>query len=126
MYFLDARRGRSRRANFRVAVLQQGRDSAAVTPAQGDDLHAAPVRGRYPPEDVFRVSAGRDGEQDITLPAKGMDLPGEAAAVEDARKLAGDLKNGEKMPGWNWGGWFVSVLDAHGRKIDEVPIADVM
>ncbi len=54
----------------------------------------------------------------------GMDLPGDAAAVEDARKLAGDLRAGEKMPGWNWGGWFVAILDAHGKKIDEVPIAD--
>ena len=57
---------------------------------------------------------------------KGIDLPGNAAAREDARKLAGDLKNGENMPGCDWDGWFVSVLDEHGRKIDAVPIADVM
>jgi hypothetical protein len=29
------------------------------------------------------------------------------------------------MPGWDWGGWFVMIVDAHGRKVDEVPIADV-
>lgn len=55
---------------------------------------------------------------------RGMDLPGAAAAVEDARKLAGDLRQGEKMPGWNWAGWFVAIVDQHGRKVDEVPIAD--
>ena len=29
------------------------------------------------------------------------------------------------MPGWNWTGWFVTVVDEHGKKVDEVPIADV-
>jgi hypothetical protein len=29
------------------------------------------------------------------------------------------------MPGWDWAGWFVAVVDDHGRKVDEVPIADV-
>jgi hypothetical protein len=75
MYFLDARRGRSRYANFRVTLPQQGGDSAAVTPAQGDDLHSVLVCGRDCPEDVFRVSAGCNGEQDIARPAEGVDLP---------------------------------------------------
>jgi len=39
--------------------------------------------------------------------------------------LARDLKHGAVMPGWDWGGWFVMIVDAHGRKVDEVPIADV-
>jgi hypothetical protein len=29
------------------------------------------------------------------------------------------------MPGWNWTGWFVTIVDQHGHKIDEVPIAEV-
>ena len=70
----------------------------------------------------FHITDGKN----VLSNHKGMDLPGEAAAVEDARDLARDLKNGEKMPGWDWNGWFVAILDAHGRKIDEVPIADVM
>jgi len=74
------------------------------------------------PRYYFHITDGKN----VLSNHKGMDLPGEAAAVEDARKLAGDLKNGEKMPGWDWNGWFVSVVDEHGRKVDEVPIADVM
>jgi len=56
---------------------------------------------------------------------QGIDLPGNAAAREDAVALARDLKNGKTMPGWNWSGWFVSVVDSHGHKVDEVPIADL-
>jgi hypothetical protein len=29
------------------------------------------------------------------------------------------------MPGWNWTGWFVAIVDQHGHKVDEVPIADI-
>lgn len=56
---------------------------------------------------------------------QGIDLPGNAAAREDAVALARDLKNGKTMPGWNWSGWFVSIVDGHGHKVDEVPIADL-
>jgi hypothetical protein len=38
--------------------------------------------------------------------------------------LARDLKQGAAMPGWDWGGWFVRIVDEDGRKIDEIPIAD--
>jgi hypothetical protein len=55
---------------------------------------------------------------------KGIDLAGNAAAREDALALARDLKHGKTMPGWNWAGWFVAIVDAHGKKIDEVPIAE--
>jgi Domain of unknown function (DUF6894) len=57
---------------------------------------------------------------------KGIDLPGDAAAHEDALNLARDLRHGQKMAGWNWDGWFVAIVDAHGKKIDEVPIADTL
>jgi hypothetical protein len=50
---------------------------------------------------------------------------GNAPAREDAVTLARGLKHGAVMPGWDWGGWFVTIVDAHGHKIDEVPIADV-
>jgi Domain of unknown function (DUF6894) len=56
---------------------------------------------------------------------KGIDLSGNAAAREDALALARDLKHGAAMPGWNWTGWFVAIVDQHGHKVDEVPIADV-
>ena len=39
--------------------------------------------------------------------------------------LARDLKHGAVMPGWNWRGWFVVIVDEHGHKVDEMPIADV-
>ena len=42
---------------------------------------------------------------------KGIDLPGNAAAYEDAMDFARALKRGEKMPGWNWDGWFVAIVD---------------
>ena len=65
-----------------------------------------------------------DGKQVLTN-HKGLDLPGNAAAREDAVRLARDLKHGKAMAGWNWDGWFVSILDQHGKKVEDVPIADV-
>jgi hypothetical protein len=56
---------------------------------------------------------------------KGIDLAGNAAARDDALALARDLNHGEVMPGWDWAGWFVTIVDAHGHKVDEVPIGDV-
>ncbi len=56
---------------------------------------------------------------------KGIDLAGNAAARTDAIALAGDLKSGAAMPGWNWTGWFVAIVDQHGHKIDEISIEDV-
>jgi len=32
------------------------------------------------------------------------------------------LKQGKVMPGWNWDGWLVSIVDQHGHKVDSVPI----
>jgi hypothetical protein len=56
---------------------------------------------------------------------KGIDLYGNAAARQDALALAHDLKHGAVMPAWDWNGWFVAIVDEHGHKIDQVPIADV-
>src|SRR5258707_15762505 len=56
---------------------------------------------------------------------KGMDLPGDAAAREEAVVLANELRPGQVMPGRNWQGWFVTVVDQHGLQVDSVPIADM-
>jgi hypothetical protein len=56
---------------------------------------------------------------------KGMDLPGNAAAREEAVVLAGQLRHGKVMPGRSWQGWFVTVVDQHGHEVDSVPIADM-
>jgi len=65
-----------------------------------------------------------DGKQ-VLSNHKGVDLPGDAAARENATALARDLKNGAAMPDWNWAGWFVAIVDAHGRTIEKVPVADI-
>src|SRR5262249_37354276 len=65
-----------------------------------------------------------DGKQ-VLNNHKGIDLSGNAAARDDALALARDLKLGAVMPGWDWSGWFVTIVDGHGHKVDEVPIADV-
>jgi hypothetical protein len=65
-----------------------------------------------------------DGKQ-VLNNHKGIDLAGNAAARDDAIALARGLKAGNAMPGFDWAGWFVSVADEHGHKVDEVSIADV-
>ena len=65
------------------------------------------------PRYFFHLS---DGKQ-VLNNHKGIDLSGNAAAREDALVLARDLKHGAVMPGWDWGGWFVMIVDAHGRKV---------
>lgn len=65
-----------------------------------------------------------DGKQ-VLNNHKGVDLPGNAAARDDAAVIARDLKHGKAMAGWDWSGWFVSIVDQHGHKVDEVSIADV-
>jgi hypothetical protein len=69
------------------------------------------------PRNYFHLT---DGKQ-VLNNHKGIDLPGNAAAREDA---VADLEHGA-ITGWNWTGWFVAIVDQHGHKVDEVPIADV-
>ena len=64
-----------------------------------------------------------DGEQ-ILDNHQGLDLPGDAAARDDALALARGLKRGDVMQGWDWGGWFINIINEQGEKIDELPIAD--
>jgi len=72
------------------------------------------------PRYYFHLTDGRN----LLNNHQGVDLAGNAAARADAMILARDLKNGAAMPGWNWAGWFVTIVDQHGHKVDEVPIAD--
>ena len=72
------------------------------------------------PRYYFRLA---DGKQ-VLDNHRGIDLPGNAAARTDAMALARNLKSGNVMPGWDWTGWFVAVVDQHGHKVEEVPIAD--
>jgi hypothetical protein len=69
----------------------------------------------------FRLT---NDKEEVKIP-EGVDLPGNAAAREQAVVLARDLKHGRTMPGRDWTGWFVTIVDQHGKKVDSVPIADV-
>ena len=64
-----------------------------------------------------------DGKQ-LLNNHKGIDLAGNAAARADAVNLARDLKRGVVMSGFDWAGWFVAIIDEHGKKVDAVSIVD--
>jgi hypothetical protein len=68
----------------------------------------------------FRLTNGKQ----VLDNHQGIDLPGDAAARTDAVALARDLSHGAALPGWDWAGWFVAIVDQEGRRVDEVPIAD--
>jgi hypothetical protein len=68
----------------------------------------------------FRLTKG----EQVLDNHQGVDLPGDAAARTDALALARDLSHGAAMPGWDWGGWFVTIVDQQGRQVDKIPIAD--
>jgi hypothetical protein len=68
----------------------------------------------------FRLTSGKQ----VLDNHQGVDLPGDAAALTDAVALARDLQHGATMPGFDWTGWFVTIVDQQGRQVDEVPIAD--
>ena len=69
----------------------------------------------------FHITNGRESLDN----PKGMDLPGNAAARQEEVVLARELRHGQAAPGRGWQGWFVSVVDQHGHKVDSVPIADM-
>ncbi len=71
------------------------------------------------PRYYFHVT---NGQETLKNP-KGMDLPGNAAAREEAVVLARELKQGKVAPGRTWEDWFVTVVDQHGHRVDSVPIA---
>jgi hypothetical protein len=91
----------------------------------GDSVTAEPIkdhsRETFPmPRYYFRLT---DGKQ-VLSNHQGIDLAGPAAAREDAVAFARDLGGGAVMPGFNWAGWFVTVVDEHGREVERIPIAD--
>jgi len=65
-----------------------------------------------------------NGQESLDNP-KGVDLPGNATARQEAVVLASELRHGKVTPGRNWQGWFVSVVDQHGYQVESVPIADM-
>lgn len=65
----------------------------------------------------FRLSNGKD-ELDAH---QGIDLLGNAAAREEAVRFARDIKASQTPPGRSWDGWFIRIVDQHGKEIDTVP-----
>jgi hypothetical protein len=71
------------------------------------------------PRYYFRLT---DGEE-VVKGQEGVEFPGNAAAREEALRLAQNLKESKLAPGCSWDGWFVSIVDEHGHEVDQVPIA---
>ncbi len=65
----------------------------------------------------FRLTDGKDELN----PHQGIELLGNAAAREEALRFARDVKAGKMLPGRTWDGWFVRIVDEHGKEIDTVP-----
>ncbi len=65
----------------------------------------------------FRLT---DGTNELN-PHEGIDLLGNAAAREEAFRLAREIKTQKPTTGKDWDGWFVRILDEHGKEIDTVP-----
>ena len=67
----------------------------------------------------FRLT---DGTNELN-PHEGIDLLGNAAAREEAVKFAHRHQDARRpTPGRSWDGWFVRILDEHGKEIDTVPL----
>jgi hypothetical protein len=66
----------------------------------------------------FRLT---DGNEELN-PHEGLDLLGNAAAREEAARLARDIRQGRMLPGRNFDGWFIRIVDQHGKEVDTVPL----
>jgi hypothetical protein len=53
-----------------------------------------------------------------------VEFSGDAAAIEQGEQLARSIKAGELMQGRDWDGWFVKIVDEHGREVETLAIAD--
>jgi len=62
-----------------------------------------------------------DGNRMLDDP-DGLELPGDAAAREEAALVANDLK--ERLRPRDWTGWVVSIRDEQGNQVDSVPVID--
>ena len=69
----------------------------------------------------FRLT---DGTNELN-PHEGIDLLGNAAARDEAMRFARGIKTQSAPPGENWDGWFVRIVDQHGKEIDTVPFDGV-
>ena len=66
----------------------------------------------------FRLT---DGKNELN-PHEGIELLGNAAAREEAVKFAHEIKTQKVLPEYKWEGWFVRIVDQHGKEIDSVPL----
>jgi hypothetical protein len=66
----------------------------------------------------FRLT---DGTNELN-PHEGIDLLGNAAARDEAVAFATGVKRQDATPGRSWDGWYVRILDEHGKEIDNVPM----
>lgn len=62
----------------------------------------------------FHLSDGKEARRGHK--PEGLELPGTAAARQEALMLARARAH--------WNGWFVQIVDAHGRTLDTLAIAD--
>ena len=73
------------------------------------------------PRYYYRLTSGAQ----VLNNHKGIDLAGNAAARDDAVALALHLKRSPAMQGWDWGGWFIKIVDEHDHEVDKVAIEDI-
>ena len=66
----------------------------------------------------FRLT---DGKEELN-PHQGIELLGNAAARDEAVRFARSVKRGRTEPGRSWDGWFVRIVDQHGKEVDTVPL----
>jgi hypothetical protein len=71
------------------------------------------------PRYYFHLTDGKE----VLKGEEGIEFPGNAAAREEALRLAQNLKEGTLAPGCSWDGWFISIVDKHGHEVDRVPVA---
>jgi hypothetical protein len=66
----------------------------------------------------FRLTNGREELN----PHQGIELLGNAAAREEAIRFGRELKAGKMVAGRDWSGWFIRIVDQHGKEIETVPL----
>jgi hypothetical protein len=68
------------------------------------------------PRYYFHLTDGTDVLDD----PDGLELPGDAAALEEAVLVAADVKT--RFRPRDWTGWVVRILDDKGRQVDRIPV----
>jgi len=63
------------------------------------------------------------GRDRTVADVEGLELAGDAAAIEEARLFARSLAERRVMSDRDWRGWAVAIADEQGRQVDAVPIA---